>query len=54
MGPKVRGACQFVRETGGVSAIGQLSDLSGIMDGVAGTRISAKIDGIEFDEETSK
>jgi carbamate kinase len=54
MGPKVRGACHFVRETGGVSAIGQLSDLSGIMDGIAGTRISSKMDGIEFDEETSK
>lgn len=54
MGPKVRGACEFVRETGGVSAIGQLSDLSGIMDGVAGTRISAKMHGIEFDEENKQ
>jgi carbamate kinase len=33
MGPKVLGACQFVRETGQQSAIGQLSELIGIMAG---------------------
>ena len=48
MGPKVVGACQFVRETGNNSAIGQLSDLKKIMDGEAGTLISNGIDGIEF------
>jgi len=46
MGPKVRGACQFVRETGHQSAIGQLSDLSAIIAGEAGTLISNDIDGI--------
>lgn len=48
MGPKVRGACRFVRETGHQSAIGQLSELSGILDGSAGTLISVGADGIEY------
>jgi len=48
MGPKVLGACQFVRETGKRSAIGQLSDLTRIMAGEAGTLISDDIEGIEF------
>jgi len=46
MGPKVLGACQFVRETGHRSVIGQLSDLTAIMAGEAGTLISNDIDGI--------
>jgi carbamate kinase len=46
MGPKVLGACQFARETGHQSAIGQLSDLTKIMTGEAGTLISNEIDGI--------
>ncbi len=50
MGPKVSGACNFVRETGFKSAIGRLSDLEGIMDGTAGTLISNDINGIEFGE----
>jgi carbamate kinase len=48
MGPKVIGACQFVRDTGHRSAIGQLSDLSDIMAGKAGTLISNDIDGIQY------
>jgi carbamate kinase len=48
MGPKVLGACRFVRETGHQSAIGQLSDLSKIMKGKAGTLISNEIDGMCF------
>jgi carbamate kinase len=48
MGPKVIGACQFVRETGCKSAIGQLSDLAGIMSGEAGTLISGEVGGIEY------
>lgn len=48
MGPKVRGACQFVRETGKKSAIGQLSDLVQIMKGEAGTLISNNIDGLVY------
>ena len=48
MGPKIRGACEFVRKTGHSSAIGQLSDLVEIMAGEAGTLISNNIDGIVF------
>jgi len=48
MGPKVLGACQFVRETGHRSAIGQLSELTAIMTGEAGTLISNDVDGIEY------
>lgn len=48
MGPKVLGACQFVRETGQQSAIGQLSDLIEIMAGEAGTLISNEVEGIEY------
>ena len=48
MAPKVRGACEFVRETGHKSAIGQLSDLVEIMKGQAGTLVSNNIDGIVY------
>jgi carbamate kinase len=48
MGPKVLGACKFVRETGQASAIGKLSDLTKIMEGTAGTLISNDIDGIRY------
>lgn len=48
MGPKVLGACQFVRETGYQSAIGQLSDLTAILSGNAGTLISNGVDNIEY------
>lgn len=48
MGPKVKGACKYVRETGFKSAIGQLSDLAAIMSGKAGTLISNDVDGIVY------
>jgi carbamate kinase len=48
MGPKIRGACEFVRKTGHESAIGQLSDLVEIMEGQAGTLVSNEIDGIVY------
>ena len=38
MAPKVEAACAFVEETGGVAAIGALSDLGGMVSGEAGTR----------------
>ena len=50
MGPKVLGACQFVRETGQQSAIGKLSELTDIMTGKAGTLISNEVNGIEYGE----
>ena len=48
MGPKVVGACKFVRETGHRSAIGRLSDLAAIMAGQAGTLICNEVSGIEY------
>lgn len=48
MGPKIRGACEFVRKTGHRSAIGQLSELVDIMKGRAGTLVSKDIDGIVY------
>jgi carbamate kinase len=48
MGPKIRGACQFVRESGHNSAIGQLADLVDIMKGAAGTLVSKEVDGIVY------
>jgi len=51
MGPKVHGACQFVRETGKQSAIGRLSDLVKIMAGEAGTLISNESDGICYGDQ---
>jgi carbamate kinase len=48
MGPKVQGACRFVRETGRRSAIGRLRHLTEIVDGHSGTLISNEIDGIQY------
>ena len=48
MGPKVRGACEFVHKTGKRSAIGQLSDLTEIMAGTTGTLISNEVNGIVY------
>jgi len=48
MGPKIRGACEFVGKTGRQCAIGQLSDLVDIMQSTAGTRISNDVEGIVY------
>jgi carbamate kinase len=48
MGPKVRGACKFARETGNDAAIGRLSDLVQIMEGKAGTLVSMNAEGIIY------
>lgn len=50
MGPKIRGACEFVRKTGHSSFIGQLSDLVKIMRSEAGTLVSNDITGIVYDD----
>lgn len=41
MGPKVRAACEFVERTGGVAAIGSIDDAQALLDGTAGTSITA-------------
>lgn len=50
MGPKIRGACEFVGKTGKQCAIGQLSDLVDIMKSAAGTRISNDVEGIVYED----
>ena len=40
MGPKVEGACRFVERTGGLAAIGSLSDGASILRGRGGTRVT--------------
>ena len=40
MGPKLLAACEFA-ETGGLSGIGRLQDAVAILEGSAGTRVSA-------------
>jgi carbamate kinase len=47
MGPKVEAACRFVERTGGVAAIGSLDDVEKLLDGRAGTQVSA--DGPELE-----
>jgi carbamate kinase len=51
MGPKVIGACKFVRETGKQSVIGRLSDLANIMKGEKGTLISNDIEGVVYADD---
>jgi carbamate kinase len=40
MGPKVRAACAFVEQTGGLAAIGSISDTQALVRGEAGTRVA--------------
>ena len=48
MGPKVSAAVEFARLTGREAVIGALHDLSDLLAGSAGTRISTRFDGITF------
>jgi carbamate kinase len=50
MGPKVRAACQFVEETGGIAAIGSISDTPALLRGEAGTLVTPDADGLELAE----
>ena len=40
MGPKVKAACEFVQQTGGVAAIGSIDDVQRLLTGEAGTRVT--------------
>jgi carbamate kinase len=53
MGPKVRAACSFVEETGGLAAIGSISDTPALLRGEAGTLVTREAEGIEFAETTT-
>jgi carbamate kinase len=49
MGPKVEAACRFVERTGGTAAIGSLDAVEEILDGRAGTQVSAAGPTLEYD-----
>jgi carbamate kinase len=44
MGPKVEGACEFVRRSGRRAAIGALQDLERIVEGSTGTQVEGSVD----------
>ena len=48
MGPKVSAAVEFARLTGREAVIGGLNELSDLLAGEAGTRVSTRFDGITF------
>jgi carbamate kinase len=48
MGPKVEAACRFVERTGGTAAIGSLDEVEEILDGRAGTQVSAAGPALEY------
>lgn len=52
MGPKVRAAAQFARETSGTAVIGSLQEIDGMLTGRAGTRVTRGFEGVEY-EQTS-
>jgi carbamate kinase len=50
MGPKVRAACSFVEETGGLAAIGSIEDTPALLRGEAGTIVTRDAGGLELAE----
>jgi carbamate kinase len=50
MGPKVRAACQFAEETGGVAAIGSISGTPALLRGETGTIVTRDAHGLEYGE----
>ena len=48
MGPKVRAAAQFARESDGTAVIGSLTDIDKMFAGTAGTVLTTDADGIEY------
>jgi carbamate kinase len=50
MGPKVRAACSFVDEAGGLAAIGSIEDTPALLRGEVGTIVTRDADGLELAE----
>jgi carbamate kinase len=48
MGPKVRAACSFVEQTGGLAVIGSISDTPALLGGEAGTIVTRDAVGLEL------
>lgn len=42
MGPKVDAVCRFVERTGGIAAIGSLTDAGAVLAGTSGTRVTCR------------
>ena len=51
MGPKVRAACSFVEQTGGLAAIGSIVDTPALLRGKAGTLVSRDAAGLELEKQ---
>jgi carbamate kinase len=49
MAPKVRAACSFVAETGGLAAIGSFSDTAALLRGETGTIVTREAAGLELE-----
>jgi carbamate kinase len=49
MGPKVRAACSFVEETGGLAVIGAITDTAAMLRGEAGTVVTRDASGLELE-----
>jgi carbamate kinase len=54
MGPKVRAACSFVEETGGLAMIGSIADTPALLRGEAGTLVTRDSKGLEVAEVASE
>ncbi len=48
MGPKVRAACSFVEQTGGLAAIGSIADTAALLRGEKGTTVTLQGVGLEL------
>src|SRR5262249_41527054 len=48
MGPKVRAACSFVEQTGGIAAIGSISGTPALLSGDAGATVTRDADGLRL------
>jgi carbamate kinase len=48
MGPKVKAACSFVMETGGLAVIGSIADTPALLRGETGTVVTRDADGLEL------
>jgi carbamate kinase len=45
MGPKVHAACAFAQNTGNDAVIGSLAQITDLVEGTAGTRVSTRQPG---------
>lgn len=48
MGPKVKAACSFVEQTGGLAAIGSIVDTPALLRGETGTVVTREAEGLEL------